>query len=172
MMCMVDLLRRWNLESLFCSHAAGPLAPFLLPMPPADAPTQSATMTATTMEPALTKKLILHRHSKQRITSEAVVMANELLRLFIVEARQRAAVEVSEHDVPCCCVFHCRSKVSLTKNLHKTFSSQAECEDEADIDVEIGDSAQEQPDKTQATGVSIRSDHITKVAAELLMDFS
>jgi len=47
------------------------------------------------MEPALTKKLLLQRQRKQRISNEAVLMANELLRLFVVEARQRAALEVS-----------------------------------------------------------------------------
>jgi hypothetical protein len=41
------------------------------------------TMTVTTMEPALTKKLLLLRQPKQqRIATEAVLMANELLRLF------------------------------------------------------------------------------------------
>lgn len=51
-------------------------------------------MTVTILEPTLTKKLLLHRQPKQRISSEAVLMANELLRLFIVEARQRATIEV------------------------------------------------------------------------------
>ena len=41
----------------------------------------------------LTKKLLLHRHANERINPEAVHTANELLRLFIIEARQRAAVE-------------------------------------------------------------------------------
>jgi hypothetical protein len=54
-------------------------------------------MTVTTLEPALTKKLLLLGQPKQRITGEAVLMANELLRLFIVEARQRAAIEVGDH---------------------------------------------------------------------------
>jgi hypothetical protein len=54
-------------------------------------------MTVTTIEPALTKKLLLLRQPKQRITTEAVLMANELLRLFIVEARQRAAIEVRRY---------------------------------------------------------------------------
>jgi hypothetical protein len=54
------------------------------------------TMTeATTMEPALTKKLLLQKQPKQRISNEAIVTANELLRLFVVEARQRASIEVS-----------------------------------------------------------------------------
>jgi hypothetical protein len=48
-----------------------------------------------TMEPALTKKLLLQKQPKQRISNEAIVTANELLRLFVVEARQRASIEVS-----------------------------------------------------------------------------
>ena len=57
-------------------------------------------MVVTTIEPALTKKLLLLRQPKQqRITTEAVLMANELLRLFIVEARQRAAIEVRRYVV-------------------------------------------------------------------------
>jgi hypothetical protein len=59
--------------------------------------TSAEAMTVTTLEPALTKKLLLLGQPKQRITSEAVLMANELLRLFIVEARQRAAIEVRRY---------------------------------------------------------------------------
>ena len=45
--------------------------------------------------PSLTRKLLMHRlQQNQRISNEAVNMANELLRIFIVEARERAAVEV------------------------------------------------------------------------------
>jgi hypothetical protein len=50
---------------------------------------------STTMEPALTKKLLLQKQPKQRISNDAIVTANELLRLFVVEARQRASIEVS-----------------------------------------------------------------------------
>lgn len=51
-------------------------------------------MTNSKIEPSLTKQLILHNNPKQKISSEAVQVAAELLRLFIVEARQRAVVEV------------------------------------------------------------------------------
>jgi hypothetical protein len=46
------------------------------------------------LEPSLTRKLLLQHHPNQRITNDAVNAANELLRLFIIEARHRAAVEV------------------------------------------------------------------------------
>jgi vacuolar-type H+-ATPase subunit H len=92
------------------------------------------------MEPALTKKLLLQKQPKQRISNEAIVTANELLRLFVVEARQRASIE-------------------------------AECEDEAVLD--NGDSLSDDDEHGSETRtVKIRADHITKIAAELLMDFS
>lgn len=47
-----------------------------------------------TLEPSLVRKLLLRRHPDQRYGNDAVVAATELLRLFIVEARQRAAIEV------------------------------------------------------------------------------
>jgi hypothetical protein len=87
--------------------------------------------------PALTKKLLLARGGKEppkRITNEAVLVTGELLRLFVKEARHRAAIE-------------------------------AECEKEgATVSTVEGSS--------QNGKILIRADHITKVAAELLMDFS
>jgi len=47
------------------------------------------------INPSLTRKLILNKHPKQRISQEAVQLTAELLRLFILEARNRASVEVS-----------------------------------------------------------------------------
>jgi hypothetical protein len=49
----------------------------------------------TTLSSSLTRKLILSKHPKQRISNEAVVTTSELLRLFILEARSRASLEVS-----------------------------------------------------------------------------
>lgn len=64
----------------------------------------------------------------KRCSPEAALAASELLRLFVVEARNRASIE-------------------------------AECEAEGIINGA-------DDDKTM-----IRADHITKIAAELLMDF-
>lgn len=46
--------------------------------------------------PDLTRRLLLQRHPNQRISNDAVELANEMLRIFIVEARERAAVEVGK----------------------------------------------------------------------------
>jgi hypothetical protein len=58
--------------------------------------TESKNMSSvSSMDPALIKKLLLLRHPKHRISNDAVLLAGELLRLFVIDARQRAAVEVS-----------------------------------------------------------------------------
>ena len=46
------------------------------------------------LKPALVKKLVLLKCPEQRITNEAVEAAGELLCQFIMEARQRASIEV------------------------------------------------------------------------------
>ena len=54
--------------------------------------------------------------------------------------------------------------------------SQAECDREGDLDAgdesDNGGGDQEGGAKSDAPRVPIRADHITKIAAELLMDFS
>ncbi|KAL7575808.1 hypothetical protein ACA910_003133 [Epithemia clementina (nom. ined.)] len=90
----------------------------------------------------LIKQLVLF-HAKddkpsgrnKRMSSESAHIAGELLRLFVVEARQRAAI-------------------------------LAECEKEVEQDISGCNEA------IEASSVVIRSDHITKVSAEILMDFS
>ena len=49
-----------------------------------------------TINPSLARKLILSKHPKQRISNEAIQLTSELLRLFVLEARNRASVEVSD----------------------------------------------------------------------------
>ena len=46
------------------------------------------------MDSNLTKKLLQLKNPEQRYTNDAIDSANELIRLFIVEARQRASIEV------------------------------------------------------------------------------
>ena len=53
------------------------------------------------LEPGLVRKLLLRHHPDQRYGNDAIVAATELLRLFIVEARQRASIEVSKRKLPC-----------------------------------------------------------------------
>mmetsp|Transcript_4233 Transcript_4233/g.5576 ORF Transcript_4233/g.5576 Transcript_4233/m.5576 type:complete len:105 (-) Transcript_4233:471-785(-) len=92
---------------------------------------------------SLVKKLVLFNStaavdnvankSNQRISNDATLAAGELLRLFVVEARNRASL-------------------------------LAECEQEGEAMMAATKSGKNQ--------ISIRSDHVTQVAAELLMDFS
>ena len=82
---------------------------------------------------ALTRKLILSAvdNEKQiKLSNDAVDLASELLRLFVVEARYRASI-------------------------------QAECEEES-RNVESSSDDKKTP---------IQPHHITKIGAELLMDF-
>ena len=83
-----------------------------------------------TINTALVRELVLKQgKDSKRFTKEAATATSELLRLFILEARNRASIE-------------------------------AECETEGNLD-ENGDGK-----------ALIRADHITKIAAELLMDFT
>ena len=90
---------------------------------------KTPTINADLVKQLVMKKSTTAGKGAQRCSKEAALAASELLRLFVVEARNRASIE-------------------------------AECEAEGIIDG-VDD------DKTM-----IRADHITKIAAELLMDFS
>ena len=126
------------------------------------------------LDSGLTRKLLLQNHPKQqRISSDALQMASELLRLFIVEAKQRASVEVRAKK------WFTLLKEGREKSLTHTmccfvFLQQAECEKEGNMDMDIDndddDSLKENNDDSAL--VTIRADHVSKIAAELLMDFS
>lgn len=86
--------------------------------------------------PALTRKLLQlagDQKEKKRISNEALIAAGELLRIFVAEARHRAAIE-------------------------------AECETESDIKEDI--------EGSEVHKAKIQPHHITRIAAELLMDYS
>jgi CENP-S associating Centromere protein X len=83
--------------------------------------------------------------AKKRITAEASVAAGELLRLFVLELRHRAAVEAE-----------CEAE--------STLQEEENIMDEDD-DVKVCK-------KRGKKSIEIRADHIAKVAAELLMDFT
>ena len=91
------------------------------------------------LEPSLVRKLLARRHPDQRFHNDAVLAATELIRRFVLEARERAAVE-------------------------------AECEaDTADDDV-FGSATGGA--KGAETITSIKKDHVMRVAAEMLLDFT
>jgi len=82
----------------------------------------------------------------KRMTNEAVVAASEVLRLFVQEARHRAGI-------------------------------LAECEHEGRMDAEEEEDDDDDDGKTgnndaSKKGPVVGADHIARVAAELLMDFS
>ena len=52
------------------------------------------------LEPSLVRRLLTRRHPDQRFHNDAVLAATELIRRFILEARERAAVEAEcEADI-------------------------------------------------------------------------
>ena len=97
-----------------------------------------------TISPELARALIQFglttgEEKRQFKNADAAKAVGELLRLFVLEARSRAAIE-------------------------------AECDQEADMADEEEDDDDDSDKKNQT--VPIRADHFTKIAAELLMDFS
>lgn len=96
-----------------------------------------------TVPPSLTRQLLTLHHPNQKFTNDAITLSSELLRLFIIEARRRAAIEAE-----------CESELSTMM----------------DDDDDSDDSETEKNNKRRV--VEIRADHIAKVAAELLMDLS
>mmetsp|Transcript_28611 Transcript_28611/g.63610 ORF Transcript_28611/g.63610 Transcript_28611/m.63610 type:complete len:130 (-) Transcript_28611:180-569(-) len=123
-----------------------------------------------TLEPGLVRKLLLRRHPDQRYGNDTIVAATELLRLFIVEARQRAAIEAE-----------CEAE---TKDVGKDGASLSQMSmpslppsESSDDDIMEDGGGRSGRKKRNAYSAdcattSIRPDHIARVAAELLMDFS
>jgi hypothetical protein len=56
--------------------------------------------------------MLLRKHPKQRISNEAVQLTGELLRLFILEARNRAAIEVSASRTVSALQLHTSTNIS------------------------------------------------------------
>lgn len=122
-----------------------------------------------TITDSLARKLVLIRHPKQKISNEAIQLTAELLRVFILEARNRASVEVSFVRLLvvalliCCYITRSTSFGTLYSLIEmdspKLSLLQAECETEAKL---------EEDDSSE--GVRIKAHHITKIAAELLLD--
>mmetsp|Transcript_25573 Transcript_25573/g.46318 ORF Transcript_25573/g.46318 Transcript_25573/m.46318 type:complete len:124 (-) Transcript_25573:87-458(-) len=116
------------------------------------------------LEPSLTRKLLLQHHPNQRITNDAVNAANELLRLFIIEARHRAAVEAE-------CEQEGEDGVGTRRRKYGEDTMGPNESDGEDGDSQISDELSPNHPNSQKL-VTIRAEHITKIAAELLMDFS
>jgi CENP-S associating Centromere protein X len=83
-----------------------------------------------------------------KMTNEAVLATAELLRLFVVEARGRAAVEAE-----------CEAEGAGTAAFARRKSDASDDDDDDDA-------------KGAGSRVLIGAHHITKLAAELLLEFS
>ncbi|KAL7451922.1 hypothetical protein ACHAWC_003679 [Mediolabrus comicus] len=53
----------------------------------------SSSSPPPTVPPSLTRQLLTLHHPNQKFTNDAITLSSELLRLFIIEARRRAAIE-------------------------------------------------------------------------------
>jgi hypothetical protein len=147
-----------------------------------DDDTNARSNEAPTIPPELSKRLLQEYNAPEgskRIPNETAKAVSELLRLFVVEARSRASIEVSylvvsggvatelAIQVVSVLVHVARSLVSDSSSPSSLFDQKAECDLEGAI--EDGDGKE---NTTAGNFVPIRADHITKIAAELLMDFS
>mmetsp|Transcript_22261 Transcript_22261/g.46809 ORF Transcript_22261/g.46809 Transcript_22261/m.46809 type:complete len:118 (+) Transcript_22261:41-394(+) len=107
-----------------------------------------STVKSKTIPSPLTQQCLHLHHPDQKFSKEAVDLTSELLRLFVLEARRRAAIEAE-----------CEAGI-------------------ADYDIEGNSNPPSAGHDTEQSGqkdnrvVLIRPDHIAKIAAELLMDLS
>mmetsp|Transcript_8958 Transcript_8958/g.13550 ORF Transcript_8958/g.13550 Transcript_8958/m.13550 type:complete len:109 (+) Transcript_8958:243-569(+) len=99
---------------------------------------------------ALMKQLLLQGNPNQKITNEAIEAASFLLMQFVVEARNRAAVE-AEFD---------------TDNNHGSRSRQRTSV------IGMSNSLSDDESEVADGRMTIKPKHVLKVACELLMDFS
>jgi hypothetical protein len=58
------------------------------------ATTNKSSLTTTSIPSALTKQCLQHHFPGRRFTNEAIELSSEFLKLLVVEARRRAAIEV------------------------------------------------------------------------------
>jgi CENP-S associating Centromere protein X len=93
-----------------------------------------------------------------RISNEAVLAAGELLRLFVLETRHRASI-----DAECEQEGGDNFTTTNNNNIINNMTSQSSTSNS---------SSNNKKKKEDGTVVQIRSDHITMVAAEMLMDFA
>ena len=108
------------------------------------------------LEPSLVRKLLMRRHPKQRFSNDAVVAATELMRKFIVETRDRAAMEAE-----------CEADTDADFG-GRSFMSQDDDEDDDDVfGSGTGGTA-----ANNAEHVKIKPEHIVRVSAEMLLDYT
>jgi len=134
-------------------------------------------------KPPLIKKLVLLKNPDQRITNEATEAVGELLRQFVLEARHRASIEADFESS----IVEKKQRTdsdddSFSSINHHNVDGQNRCNDSAPIKVygrkkrnrpsANRTSDDEEEDTARKKRKIIRPEHILKIAAELLMDFS
>ena len=110
-----------------------------------------------TIPASLTRQLLQLHHPNQRYNNDAITASSELLRLLIIEARRRAAIEAE-----------CESEVRRLRIDDDGDSSPSQSSKVMDDHSH----QRRKKDKKKRVVVEIRADHIAKIAAELLMDLS
>mmetsp|Transcript_32005 Transcript_32005/g.54630 ORF Transcript_32005/g.54630 Transcript_32005/m.54630 type:complete len:97 (-) Transcript_32005:243-533(-) len=91
----------------------------------------------------LTKQCLQLHHPNQRFSNDAIELSSEFLRMFVLEARRRAAIEAE-----------CEAEAEIVDP-----SSEIMTDDDDN-------------GTSKKKVVKIRADHIAKIAAELLLDLS
>mmetsp|Transcript_14760 Transcript_14760/g.21083 ORF Transcript_14760/g.21083 Transcript_14760/m.21083 type:complete len:165 (+) Transcript_14760:131-625(+) len=137
----------------------------------------------TFLKPSLVKKMLLSHQTKlnprtksiPKISNEALELASELLRQFIIEAHHRASVE-AEFDS------HLEEDQDANKMLlhgeHVDSDDDVSIRNKTDEGIILPSSTDDNEidkiDLTQAKSPTklIRKEHCLNIAAELLMDFS
>jgi hypothetical protein len=118
------------------------------------AATSSGTTTTKQMDPAVVRQMITRHHKGQKINPDALLVSSELIRLFIVEARERAKVE-AEYDA------------ELLADHENINGNDGAVNHNATTRMVDGTAV-----ASSAPHVDIQGTHIVKIATELLMDFS
>lgn len=60
---------------------------------------ESSNKQQATIKPELTKKILIHTGCDKRIPNETADAVSEVLRMFVIEARARATIEVRTYTV-------------------------------------------------------------------------
>ena len=109
----------------------------------------SSSSSPPTISASLTRQLLQLHHPNQRFNNDAISTSSELLRLLIIEAKRRAAIEAE-----------CESEVYIGHSQN------------SDYVVDRDDGSMMGEESRGRRRVKIRAEHIAKIAAELLMDLS
>ena len=83
-----------------------------------------STPTAATIPPSLIRQCLTLHHRNHRCSNEAVEMASEFMRLLIIEARRRAAIEVRKLLLDTCFSFRKKPTLLIQSMHHRQSAKQ------------------------------------------------